>query len=85
MDTKWPSHILDDPLRPGASRNPDMLLDRKQVEETFGLSKRWLELAALRGDGPPMIKISRRMVRYRVRDIEAWLDTHRVTGNPDKG
>jgi predicted DNA-binding transcriptional regulator AlpA len=61
--------------------NPAMLLDRTQVEAVFGLSRRWLELAAHKGHGPAMVRISRRMVRYRASDVQAWLDARRE--NPE--
>lgn len=64
----------------GLSRNE--LLSRQQIEAEYGNGdgrlKRWLELAALRGDGPPMVKISRRMVRYRRSDLEDWLKSRTV-------
>ncbi len=56
----------------------ERLLTRREVEDRFGLSVRYLEVSAVRGDGPPMIRISRRMVRYRASDIEAWLSAKRV-------
>lgn len=56
----------------------DRLLSRIEVETLFGISKRFLEIAALRGDGPPMIKIGKRMVRYRVADLRAWLTKRTV-------
>ncbi|MEO0829664.1 MAG: helix-turn-helix domain-containing protein, partial [Pseudomonadota bacterium] len=49
------------------------LLTRSEIEAEYGLTRRYLELAAWRGDGPPFIRISRRQVRYRVSDLEAWL------------
>jgi len=58
----------------------DRLLSRDDVADRFGISRRWLELAAHKGEGPPMVKISRRMVRYRAADIEAWLQARRVGG-----
>ena len=60
------------------SDKQDPLLTRYEVECRFGLSKRYLEVCAWRGDGPPMVKISRRMVRYRASDIEKWIADHRV-------
>jgi len=51
----------------------DRLLTRAEVEETFGISKRFLEVAAQRKEGPCMIKIGR-SVRYRVGDIRQWID-----------
>ena len=49
------------------------LLSRDDVEREYGISRRWLELAAMSGNTPPMIRVSRRMVRYRRADLEAWL------------
>ena len=59
--------------------NPDgrRLLDRREVEENYGIGKRFLEVAAVKGEGPPMVKIGR-LVRYRARDIEAWIDSNIV-------
>jgi hypothetical protein len=51
----------------------DHLLSRDDIEFEYRLTRRWLELAALRGDGPPFLRISRRMVRYRRADFEQWL------------
>ena len=53
--------------------SPNRLLSRDEVEEEFGITRRWLEIAAWRGDGPPMIRLSSRCVRYRRPDIERWL------------
>jgi len=55
--------------------NPDQLLSRDQIERETGggITRRWLEMAAFRGDGPPFIKLSRRCVRYRRVDYETWL------------
>lgn len=47
--------------------HPDRLLTRPEVVSHFGLSQRLLEVSAVRGDGPPMIKIGR-SVRYNVAD-----------------
>ncbi|MEM7422185.1 MAG: AlpA family transcriptional regulator [Pseudomonadota bacterium] len=53
------------------------LLDRRAVEAEYGISKRYLEIAAFRGDGPPYIKIGR-SVRYSAADLDAWIATRRV-------
>lgn len=63
-----------------AEQKKPILASRQEVEDEYGLSVRWLELAAHRGEGPPMVKISRRMVRYRRPDVEAWL-AERVIDN----
>ncbi|GEM_PF-2305696 len=65
--------------------SPERLLTRKEVEEVFGYpSKRFLELAALRGDGPMMVRIGR-SVRYRVSDLRSWIAAHQVASTSDDG
>ncbi len=59
------------------SANSDRLLSRPEVEATFGITRRWLEVSAVRGDGPPMIKIGR-SVRYRTGDVQDWIAARRV-------
>lgn len=64
----------------GNRGSTDELLSRDDIErETHGgITRRWLELAAHRGDGPPFLKISRRMVRYRRVEFNAWLEAQRI-------
>lgn len=57
---------------------PKRLLSRIEVEDQYGLSKRYLEKAAARGDGPPMLRISKKLVKYDRDDLEDWLATRRV-------
>ena len=61
------------------ARHGDPLLSRDDIEDQYRLTRRWLELAALRGDGPPFVKISSRLVRYRRSDFESWLAKHERT------
>ena len=70
----------DPPGRPNETVrvNKPLLMTRKEIEADYGISVRWLELAAHRGDGPPMVKLSRRMCRYRRDDFEAWLAKHTI-------
>jgi predicted DNA-binding transcriptional regulator AlpA len=56
---------------------PDRLLSRNEVEAEFGLSRRFLELSAWRGDGPPLIRLGR-AVRYKRRDIADWINARRI-------
>ena len=65
--------------------SPERLLTRDEVEALFGITRRYLEVAAVRGDGPPMIRIGSRMVRYRVRDFREWIDRNRVASTSDRG
>ncbi len=60
------------------------LLSRDDIEREYKLSRRWLELAALSGDGPPMVRLSRRMIRYRRGIFEDWLDARTVSSTSDE-
>jgi hypothetical protein len=63
-------HLSTKPL------NLQRLLSRDEVESTFGISKRFLELAACNGDGPAFIKVGR-LTRYRVQDLLDWILANR--------
>jgi predicted DNA-binding transcriptional regulator AlpA len=67
-------------MRMNENDTSDRLLDRCEVEARFGIPKRFLEVAAVRGDGPPMVKIGR-LARYRVKDLRAWIEAQRVVPN----
>jgi predicted DNA-binding transcriptional regulator AlpA len=62
--------------RDDRSSAPDVrpLLTRSEVDATYGVPKRFLELAPARGEGPRFVRIGR-SVRYRPEDVEAWLET----------
>jgi predicted DNA-binding transcriptional regulator AlpA len=53
-------------------RSEERLLTRDQVEERFGISKRFLEVAVLKREGPPIVRLGR-SVRYRPTDITDWI------------
>lgn len=69
---------------PLASKRTWELLSRSEVESEYGLSKRWLEIAALKGNGPQMTRISRKMIRYRRADIESWLESRVVQSTSEE-
>ena len=58
----------------------DRLLNRDEVEQRFGISKRFLEICATRGDGPRLVRVGR-LVRYRPSDIAAWIETNTFKGD----
>jgi hypothetical protein len=68
-----------------ATPNPQQLLSRDEIEYEYGLTRRWLELAALTGNGPPFVKISNRMVRYRRGVFEKWVDDRTRLSTTDQG
>ena len=51
----------------------DPLLDTKQVARVYGCTPQWLERMRLEGRGPKSMKIGRRLVRYRLSAVEAWV------------
>jgi predicted DNA-binding transcriptional regulator AlpA len=59
--------------------NPQKLLSRDEVEAWFGISKRFLELAVRKNNGPVFVKVGR-LTRYRVRDVETWITKNRYDG-----
>ena len=76
-------HHLD--RRADASPTPSATtttsLSTRAVAELLGVSTQWLEIGRCKNYGPSFVRISPRMIRYRVRDLLAWLDerTHRST------
>jgi len=54
----------------------DRLMTRQEVEERFGISKRFLEVSAAQRVGPALVRIGR-SVRYSVADIRNWIDQQR--------
>jgi predicted DNA-binding transcriptional regulator AlpA len=59
------------------TNNDERLLSRDEVEERFGVSKRFLELSVMDGRGPRLIKIGR-SARYRPSDVRAWIASQEV-------
>jgi hypothetical protein len=53
-------------------------LRRRQAARYLGTSEGFLEKAAGTGGGPAMIRISKRLVVYDRRDLDAWLQARRV-------
>jgi predicted DNA-binding transcriptional regulator AlpA len=56
-----------------SANQPTDLLSTEQVAAQLGISRAALELRRRRGSGPPFVRVSPRMIRYRVADLEAWL------------
>lgn len=65
--------------------NPDETLRRKQAAEYLAISQSWLRELERKGEGPPAIRISDRIVRYRVGDLDQWRDAHKKRGKVNVG
>jgi predicted DNA-binding transcriptional regulator AlpA len=53
----------------------DRIRSRKQVAEQLGISTRTLDRLQERGELPPRVKISNRLVGYRASEIERYLQS----------
>ena len=51
------------------------LLTTAQAAAFLGYKPRMLEGRRARGDGPNYIRLSARAVRYRVADLDAWVES----------
>lgn len=71
------------PTKQTETRSEERLLTRREVEALFGISARFLEVSAVRGDSPPMIRVGR-SVKYRVADLRDWIEARRVCSTQEK-
>ncbi|MCC3305534.1 helix-turn-helix transcriptional regulator [Sneathiella sp. HT1-7] len=56
----------------------DGLINEKQAAEYLGYTVRALQNWRVRGGGPKFVRISPRSIRYRLRDLDAWIDERTV-------
>lgn len=56
----------------------DQLMDEKQAADLLCYSVRALQNWRCRGGGPKYVKVSARSVRYRRRDLLAWIEARTV-------
>jgi excisionase family DNA binding protein len=61
-----------------ASVTPSRLLTREQAAELLGLKPQTLALWAMRGLHLPVVKVGARAVRYRLSDLERYLQEQTV-------
>jgi predicted DNA-binding transcriptional regulator AlpA len=54
--------------------NDDDLLTPLQTADWLGVSMQWLAIRRSRGDGPPCVRLSPKVVRYRRGDVRSWLN-----------
>jgi len=75
-----PCHVMDTPSRNIEGGNP--LLTDREAGEYLRLCPR--QLYAMRRRGLiPFVKIGRRTIRYRLRDLDAAIETMTVVAQPD--
>jgi len=59
----------------------EKLLNTKELAEYLGVAVSTIMQYRLDGRGPTYIKIGH-LVRYRIEDVEAWLETLKDRANP---
>ena len=64
--------------------NP-ILLSEKEVGQLLGFSVRTLQKWRGEGGGPKFVQVSPRAIRYRMVDIEAWIEGRLRTSTSDSG
>ena len=61
------------------------LLDERQAANLIGVTTRFMQQRRRTGDGPVFIRVSSRCVRYRLRDITAWIEQRMRKSTSDDG
>ncbi len=86
-DTAPAAHTaaLEEPGGRPIPAHPDGLLFTVEVGFLTGLSPRSIEALRLRGGGPVFIQVTPKAVRYRRRDLDAWLDARVRKSTSDPG
>ena len=56
------------------ARHPKkVLLSESEVEQEYGFTRSWLRRCRLERRGPPFVRCSSRLIRYRRGDLEEYL------------
>ncbi|MCA9646081.1 MAG: helix-turn-helix domain-containing protein [Acidobacteria bacterium] len=64
---------------------PAPLLTEVEAATYLNLTRRALQAWRYQGRGPKYVKISARAVRYRVEDLQHWVETRLRTSTSDPG
>lgn len=59
----------------------EKFLSTKQLARLLNVSPQWCEIGRCKGYGPPFIRITRGMVRYRLSDVLKWMEARSYTSN----
>lgn len=57
-----------------APEHLDKLIPESSAADFLGISPRTLQNWRVRGGGPPYVKVAGKTVRYRFRDLLAWIE-----------
>ena len=62
----------------------EYLVSEKRAAELLGFTPRFMQSRRLRGNGPTFVRVSNRAVRYRISDLEEWVE-ERLKRNTSDG
>lgn len=60
------------------------LLTTEQAGDVLGLTRRALEERRRRGSGPPYVRVGATTVRYRLSDLETWIEERVYTSTSEE-
>ena len=72
-------------MDPHSDQDTPILLTEKEVARLLGFSPRTLQKWRVTGAGPRHLKISARCCRYRMRDVEEWMEQRVRRSTSDDG
>ena len=64
---------------------PEPLLTEPEAAAFLNFTPRALQAWRVRGGGPAYIRCSSRAIRYRLQDLETWIEERRRTSTSDQG
>lgn len=69
----------------GAPTDGLRLMTEVETADYLGLTTRTLQAWRVKGGGPPFLRVSPRVIRYRRVEIDAWLEARRARSTSDYG
>ncbi|MGH7559148.1 MAG: helix-turn-helix transcriptional regulator [Gemmatimonadota bacterium] len=63
----------------------ELLLTEKEAAEILGVSRRWVQERRYRGDAPPHIQLSERVIRYRAASVLKWAEEREAAERTAEG
>ena len=73
------------PERPPTHNGYEPLLTEPEAAAFLNFTPRALQAWRTRGGGPKFVRISARAIRYRLRDLETWVEDRLRTSTSDPG
>ncbi|HTG34971.1 MAG TPA: helix-turn-helix domain-containing protein [Thermoanaerobaculia bacterium] len=72
-------------MTPTQEKSETPLKTEKEAAGLLGFSVRTLQAWRVRGGGPQFVKVSARCVRYRLTDLDSWVEERLRRSTSDRG